>query len=141
MIASVFVDASAWVATFSPDDANHVQATVLWGEVIERNWALLTTNWALYEALIVLKRRAGIDAALKLWDLDESRGGMVRVVRVALGLEEAAVQTFFQHKDKTWSVVDCASFHTIRERKCRLAFAYDAHFRQASGEFGFELLE
>lgn len=141
MSAYIFVDASAWIALINRNDDNYGKAAPIWQSIVEHEWLLLTTNWTLYEALTILKTKGSTELAKELWDLSQLRdGGMVRVVTVSARLEKAAVWTFFQHRDKMWSVVDCANFHAVREENCQRVFAYDDDFRQASGEFEFQLL-
>ena len=54
--------------------------------------------------------------------------------------EAGALAIFRNHSDKRWSVVDCANFACIRQRRSSLAFAFDRDFAQAQSEFGFILL-
>ena len=55
-------------------------------------------------------------------------------------LEAQTLEVFTNHSDKRWSVVDCANFVCINERRSRWALAFDRDFAQAQSEFGFTLL-
>lgn len=137
MADEVFIDSSAWCALFFAGDSNHRRAKGLWMAIRDNKWPLCTTNWTLYEAATVLACRLGRhDWAVRLLQLAKETATVLQAERV----EQEAVGTFVTHADKTWSVVDCASFHYIRDRECRRAFAFDEHFRQAQEEFGFVVL-
>jgi len=47
-----------------------------------------------------------------------------------------ALSFYRQHKDKAWSLTDCASFITMREAGLTEALTHDHHFEQA----GFKAL-
>lgn len=83
----------------------------------------------------MLKTHYRIEAA-------EQLRGVLGNVEMVSGdqVEQAAIDMFFHFRDKTWSVVDCANFVAIQRRNCPQAFAFDQHFRQAGGQFGFKLL-
>jgi hypothetical protein len=44
---------------------------------------------------------------------------------------EAALTLYVQRQDKTWGIIDCASFLIMQERRIMKALSYDEHFRQA----------
>jgi len=127
---SVFVDASAWVAIINRRDAHHEAARDVYRRLLTERAPLFTTNWTAYEALSILKGRVGHDTAEKLWQvLCDIR--LVRLIRVGRTLEEQGLKMFFNYRDKTWGVVDCASLALMKLLGCRCAFAFDAHFREA----------
>jgi predicted nucleic acid-binding protein len=44
---------------------------------------------------------------------------------------QAALTFYAQRPDKEWSLVDCASFLLMQDRRLMEALAYDEHFQQA----------
>lgn len=137
MAQQIFIDATAWVALFWHKDSNHSRASDWWKETIKKDWLLFTSNWTLYEAATFLASRLGRhDWAVEL--LDRAYEGTI--ILKADKVEQEAIDTFRSHADKQWSVVDCANFHALRRHGCERAFAFDGHFRQAQGEFGFTVL-
>ena len=137
MPQEVFIDASLWIARMHRGDEHYDTAQELWLSILEREWHRVTTNWTLYEALTFLsggKRRH--DLALSLLSLAYDTADVVD----ASTLEEQALDIFKSHTDKRWSVVDCANFVCIRERRSSWALAFDKNFDQAQAEFGFSLL-
>ncbi|MBF8265929.1 MAG: hypothetical protein HW384_1793 [Dehalococcoidia bacterium] len=136
MAQAIFIDASAWVALFSPNDRNHGRARLLWKELVDNDWPLCTTNWTLYEAVTFLSCRFGRHVwATHLLDVAQD----ITVLSV-IEVEEKAINTFRDHGDKRWSMVDCANFHALRRHGCQQTFAFDNNFQQAQEEFGFNVL-
>jgi len=97
----IFVDASAWIGASDRRDQHHVRARTLLEECFARQIRLVTTTWTAYEALSVLKSRAGSDAASGLWSLLTDRS-LVTLIRVTEDFEARAIALFFAYGDKTW---------------------------------------
>ena len=55
----------------------------------------------------------------------------VEVVPLSDEQFEAALTMYAQRQDKTWGLIDCASFLIMQQRRITEALAYDEHFRQA----------
>ena len=134
----VFLDASFWVALVFPADQNHERAGSLWEPILGIDRRTVTTDWTLYEALTVLngRRARRHDLALQLLNLARRSTDIV----AASELEARTLEVFTNHSDKRWSVVDCANFVCISERRSMWALAFDRDFVQAQSEFGFTLL-
>ncbi len=136
MVQAVFVDASAWIALFYPNNRNHERAALLWKEMINNDWPLCTTNWTLYEAATFLSCRVGrYDWAVELLTIAQTAGEVLSADEV----EHEAINTFRNHGDKRLSIVDCANFQALRKNGCEQAFTFDRNFEQAQGEFGFKI--
>jgi hypothetical protein len=54
-----------------------------------------------------------------------------RLVRVDEGLFQRALELYGQVTDKTWGLVDCASFVVMRDQEIVDALTSDRHFEQA----------
>ena len=133
----VFIDASFWIAVSFPPDAHSGRALPFWELILQRDRPTVTTNWTLYEAATFLNgKRRRHDLAIELLDLADRTAQIVD----ASSLENEALGVFRSHSDKRWSVVDCANFVCIRERKSQYALSFDRDFSQAQSEFGFTLL-
>lgn len=89
---------------------------------------LLTTKWVQYESLTTL-RSHGIEYCRRLQKLLE--GKLFSVEQVPAELENRAVEIFWTHQDKDWSIVDCSGIALMEDRQILYAFAADHHFRQA----------
>jgi uncharacterized protein len=55
----------------------------------------------------------------------------VEIVYVGPGLLQRALKLYTTYADKSWGLVDCASFVLMRERGITDAFTNDRHFQQA----------
>lgn len=137
--SSIFVDASAWLALVNDRDQYHKSAQSLFMEFFDAQLLLVTTNWTAFEALSMIKSRAGLEVARDLWTL-LTNPNSVEMVRVTEEIEARALDLFFAYRDKTWGVVDCTSLVVMDDLDCRQAFGFDHHFMEASRQRGFEMI-
>jgi predicted nucleic acid-binding protein len=120
-------------------DQYHEVARSLLTECFEQRLQLLTTTWVAFEALSMLKSRAGWQVVADLWSLLTDPLA-VDLVRITEDIESRALDLFFSFQDKTWGVVDCASFIVMEDTECWQAIGFDHHFVEASRQRGFEVL-
>jgi predicted nucleic acid-binding protein len=129
----IFVDTSALYAVLDRDDQNHAAATATWRELLEADQTLLVTNYIIVETTALVQHRLGMEAVRVL------TGDVLTVLEVHWITETDhmhAQNALLATDRRKLSLVDCSSFHTMRTRMLRTAFAFDPHFR----EQGFELL-
>lgn len=86
---------------------------------------LLTHNYVVVEAVTLVQRRLGPDAAR---DLLEAVLPPIDVVWVGEELHEAAVAAFLAGVRRKISLVDWVSFELMRRRGIETAFAFDRDF-------------
>jgi predicted nucleic acid-binding protein len=55
----------------------------------------------------------------------------INIGHIDRGQDEASWELLATHQDKTWSIVDCASFVVMKERSITTALTSDRHFGQA----------
>lgn len=125
----IFVDTSAWIAITNRRDGYHKEADGIFRGLLRDKRLLLTTNWTAYEALSVIKAKAGYVHALSLWKKLNTLK-VVTIIWISRDMESTGLEMFFRYKDKTWGVVDCVSFVVMEKLGCREAFAFDKHFRE-----------
>ncbi|HUI58554.1 MAG TPA: PIN domain-containing protein [Bryobacteraceae bacterium] len=128
---SVFVDTSALYAVFDHDDANHSRAKAVWAEWLHEDTVLVTNNYVLVETTALLQHRLGVAAVRALHE------DVVPVLQVDWVSEEqhrTGAEAMLAAARRKLSLVDCVSFQTMRRHGLRIAFCFDAHFR----EQGFE---
>jgi len=130
---SVFVDTSGLLAILDAEDLYHEPAAACWTELIKRDEPLVSTSYVLVETFALVQRRLGL-AAVKALDAD-----IVPMLAIQW-LDEAAhrdaVQAVLKASRRRLSLVDCASFETMRREGILQAFTFDRHF----AEQGFEVL-
>jgi len=127
---TVLVDTSAFFAVISPRDLHHEAARswfVASGSEMRR---LVTHNYVVLESCALVRSRLGIGAMRSLF---EEILPVVDIVFVDASLHRAAVTSCLANPDGP-SLVDQVSFHVMRDRGVRQAFAFDEDF----GRAGFE---
>ena len=124
---TVFVDTSALYAVLDRDDRNHPAARDVWKDLVEGGESLLTTNYVVVETAALVQHRLGLDAVRTLLD---DMLGLVEVVFVDADLHRATAAAMLAARQRGLSLVDCASFQTMRDLGLEIAFAFDRHFDQ-----------
>lgn len=130
----LFVDTSAWAATYNASDRWHTRARAALDSLVDSRTVLITTDYVLDETITLLLYHAGRSCALAFGDA-VLRSRQVQLVRIGARMWEEAWQLFRRYEDKAWAFTDCTSFVVMRQRELTLAFTFDNHFAQA----GFEL--
>jgi uncharacterized protein len=133
---NIFIDTSAFYASFDPKDSNYHIALDFFQEIRENTlYRLFATNLVFYETITLVRARIGIAESIAFGqNLFQSKG--IRNIFVDHDLEAKALDIFNSHTDKEFSFVDCASFAVMKELGISKAFTFDKHFKQ----FGFEIV-
>lgn len=129
----IFVDTSALYAVLDRDDQNHPLARSTWSSLLQADDALVVTNYVVVETAALVQHRLGMDAVRALC------GDMLPALDMHwIGEDEHrhAQNALLAADRRRVSLVDCSSFHVMRSRMMRTAFAFDPHF----GQQGFEVL-
>jgi uncharacterized protein len=127
---AVFVDTSGWIAVLNADDALYERACVRLLELGADGRSLVTTDWVLAETGNGLARTAArLSLAGAVRRFFES--SHCRLVWVDALLLDRALKLYSHVGDKSWGLVDCASFVLMRDEGRADAFASDHHFTQA----------
>ncbi len=132
---TLFADAGYWVALLDPRDELHVPASALAHKTARDR--IVTSELVLVEVLNHFSK-LGARFRQTAVNLAHDLRGEARVTVVALDAAhfDAALTLYERRSDKTWSLVDCASFLLMRERRIAEALTHDHHFEQA----GFTVL-
>jgi predicted nucleic acid-binding protein len=130
---SVFIDTSGLLAYLDADDADHAATRTSWDELLDQGEAFVTTNYVVVEAMSLVQRRFGLPA-VKTLQMDVVP--ILRVVWIDAASHSQAVTALLTANRRNLSLVDCASFETMRRLGISTAFAIDRHFR----EQGFRVL-
>ncbi|MBN1393695.1 MAG: type II toxin-antitoxin system VapC family toxin [Pirellulales bacterium] len=126
----VFLDTSGWIAMLDDDDRLHVEAMARLDQIGVEGRTLFTTDWVLAETgngLARVKVRRRFAGAVKTF----SASPVARLIRVDGDLFQEALDLYDQTADKSWGLVDCASFVVMRREHILDAFTADRHFEQA----------
>jgi len=110
-------------------DLNHSRAIQAWQQLGSQGYHVVLTDWIIAETGNGLARSSIRDRFAASADQFTS-SPTVEVVFIRDYLS-AAVEFYRCHQDKTWGLVDCASFLVMQDRGITEAFTSDRHFEQA----------
>jgi hypothetical protein len=124
---TVFTDAFYFVARLNARDQHHHRVLEFSKHFRAR---LLTTDWVLMEVADAL---AASECRGRVRDfIQHLRASSVcEIIPASRELLDRAIDLYHQHADKQWTLTDCASFVTMRERDLTDALTGDRHFEQA----------
>jgi predicted nucleic acid-binding protein len=130
---TAFVDTSAFYAALDRSDTNHERANLTWRRLIEEEFVLVTSNYVLLETEALLQGRLGIDAVRTFHgDL----APLLQIEWVNEASHRAGAEVHLTAGRGKLSLVDCVSFHVMRQGGVDVAFCFDDHFR----EQGFQVV-
>jgi predicted nucleic acid-binding protein len=129
----IFVDTSAFYALLDRDDTNHAKVKRAWGEIIQPENTVITSNYILVEAFALVQSRLGLAAARAF---QEDLFPILHVEFVTSTIHRLGVTALLSAARRGLSLVDCVSFEIMRDLGIKTSFTFDAHFR----EQGFELV-
>jgi predicted nucleic acid-binding protein len=130
MSTELFVDAGAWIALADADDQYHQLAAQAYPQFLRRYRRLVTTNLAIAEAYIVIRRTLGHTVAMAFLD-GLNASPRIEKVHSDPMLEMEAERILRQYADQDFSYVDAVGFALMRHRGLTEAFAFDQHFATA----------
>jgi predicted nucleic acid-binding protein len=124
----IFLDSSALVAMADSRDPDHAAVTCFI-QAIKDQASLITTDYVLDEAVTVVKRRYGYEAAVRLGR--KLRASDFCRYYVLTAEDEAATWSIFEkYDDKAWSYTDCSCLAVVQRLALTEVLSLDAHFRQ-----------
>ena len=128
----VFVDTSAFLAVLDADDQGHSAVARAWSDLVAGEHELVTSSYVLVETFALVQSRLGIEASRAL---DHDLLPAVGILWLDDDVHRAAVSALLTAGRRQLSLVDCASFETMRRHGITTALALDSHF----GEQGFKV--
>ena len=123
----IYVDTSAFLAIVDQDDAYHEKAENFWLGLLEQDELLLINNYVLVESIALIQNRVGLKNVRRM--ISE----LLPVIQIEwLGPDqhEAAINNVLIANRRNLSLVDCASFETMRRRRIETVFTFDHHFKE-----------
>ncbi len=130
---AVFVDTSGWVEPVLRSSPNHAVMTQYAQTLHSDQRRLVTTDDVLNEVVALLTTDSrGMPRPKLIQFIQQIRGNAgLQVVHVDEAMWQEAWAMLEQMSDKTWSLVDAASFVVMRHLGITEAFTSDHHFTQA----------
>ena len=130
---TTFVDTSTFFAILDADDQNHLTANQTWEELVTQDEVLICTNYIIVESFALVQHRLGMDAVRTL---QEDILPLVNVEWMDSQTHNSSVMALLVADRRRLSLVDCASFVTMRRLALSTVFTFDHHFE----ELGFEVI-
>ena len=124
---SLFVDTSALMAVLNADDQNHAAAVVVWTELVTADMELTCTNYVLVETFALIQNRLGMEAVRTF---QEDLAPLLQIEWIEAAQHSRAVAALLTASRRQLSLVDCASFETMRSEGISEAFTFDRHFAE-----------
>lgn len=123
----LFIDTSAFLALLDADDAHHAGVKKAWGEILDSDVLLATSNYVLVETFALVQHRLGLEAARAL---QEDVVPLLRIHWVDGEIHGSGASAVLAAGRKRLSLVDCTSFEVMRRSGIHRAFTLDRHFRE-----------
>jgi predicted nucleic acid-binding protein len=130
MRSSVLLDTSGWIALLNSADPQHAIARDRWLALANKGIRFVVTEWVIAETGngMARSRTKNQFADVVRQTLDSPIVDVVPITREVL---ENSLSLYESHSDKSWGLVDCASFIVMRDRGITDAFTSDRDFEQA----------
>jgi len=122
----IFADTSAIFALVNSTDKYNLAAWDVWEEYIRRGDEILTNNYTVVESISLIQNRLGIPVVQNLFD---NIAPLLHVVWIDEEQHTAAINQVISTNRRNLSLVDCASFETMRRLGIETVFTFDEHFR------------
>jgi predicted nucleic acid-binding protein len=122
----IFVDTSALYALSCGEDHNYPQALRIWETLVKEENNLFTNNYVVVESISLFQNRFGID---KVRTFQTKLVPFLTVDWVDENQHTATIHHLLSANRRPLSLVDCASFETMRQLGIDTAFTFDEHFR------------
>jgi uncharacterized protein len=127
---SVFLDTNGWIALLNTSDDLHRPARAVWDRLARERTPIVLTDWVAAETGNGLARFPVRENFGRAVDLLES-SPRATLLSIDQALFHQALRLYGERSDKSWGLVDCASFVVMEARGIRAAFTDDRHFEQA----------
>ena len=127
---AVFLDSNGWIGLLNTRESLHGEAAERGREMSRTATPVVLTEWIVAETGNGLARTR---ARSRLAEIVQAmrRDPRFRIVPISTELAERALLMYSGCADKTWGLVDCASFVLMNDQGLTDAFTTDRHFEQA----------
>lgn len=126
---SVFVDSSAWIPLYDPEDQYRAVILPVWHELAQESVSLITTDYVIDETYTHLRRRVGLQACIAFHDLIAS-SSVLHVVEITSSIRHIAWEILLKRADQVLSFTDCTSFAVMSQMRMTHALTFDKDFRR-----------
>lgn len=129
---TIFVDTSGWGHFFIQNEPFHREAKALVYALRREGYHFVTTNYILAELIALMQSPLKRPRHEQIQIVESIRNeDWIQVIHIDEALDELAWELFRSRRDKSWSLVDCASFIVMQQEQILYALSTDHHFEQA----------
>jgi len=125
-----FLDTNGWLALLNSSDALHSLAETTWTGLLKRGYSVVLTEWIIAETGNGLARTSARKQLSRAVGMIRS-SPRARLISISGQLFQRSLDLYASRPDKTWGLVDCASFLVMQDEGIHEAFTNDRHFEQA----------
>ncbi len=111
-------------------DALHPVAEATWLRLLEQGASVILTDWEVAETGNGLARTRARSRFAQAAEMVRA-SPRARLISVSDRYFQRALELYASRPDKTWGLVDCASFVVMEDEGVTEAFTNDRHFEQA----------
>jgi uncharacterized protein len=129
----LLLDTSYLIALEASDDQNHTAALFHWQNLLKSLPPLVTTSYVFDEVVTFFNNRGYHTKAVEIGS-NLMQSPSIEIIHVDEALFYEGWQYLQKHTDKTYSLTDCISFVTMKQRRIKTALTFDRHFVQAGLE-------
>lgn len=126
----VFLDTNGWLALLNASDSLHPAATETWTDLLKQGCSFFLTDWIIAETGNGLARTSARSQFARSVDILRS-SPRCYLIPISEQLFQRSLDLYHSRSDKTWGLVDCASFLLMEDEGIPEAFTNDRHFKQA----------
>jgi uncharacterized protein len=131
----VFLDTNGWIALLNSSDALHSAVSETWTALLDQGYSIFLTDWIIAETGNGLARTSARSQFLSSVNVLRS-SPRCKLVPISAQFVQRTLDLYASRPDKTWGLVDCASFLVMWDEGIHEALTNDRHFEQA----GFKCL-
>ncbi len=125
----VFVDSSAWIALFIPNDTHHKHAVNIYNRLAHTQSLLFTSDYVFDETITTLLKRVGPTKSRFVGEsLLNSR--LLRMVHMDSNDFQAAWILYKKYADKNFSFTDITSLVLMKRMNIGHILSFDAEYQK-----------
>ena len=129
---AIFADTSGWGHLVDATQPYHVLTASIYRRTRQSGDRMVTTNYVITELVALMNSPLRLSRDVMIGFVESLKNSpYVEIVHVEPEVDAQAWQMLKSRPDKAWSLVDCASFVIMRQRKLTQALTTDHHFEQA----------
>lgn len=129
---AIFADTSGWGHLVDATQTYHAVTADIYRRAREHGERMVTTNYVITELVALMNSPLRLSRPLMIGFIESLKNSpYVEIVHVEPETDAQAWQMLKARSDKQWSLVDCASFVIMRQRRLTQALTTDQHFEQA----------